>query len=195
MKPERRGRRFEIKLTVAAALIFAATLLGMIANPGRPVYPVEEYPPLSAYPDAPLYAATRELPEREMKKLEETGLTGGEYGVPIARFGTTGELSPGGPDFILPEPANNRIERFYVVGSGKIDLRKSFDGALIGGAFQSLTAKTSPETPLYFVFYDHNAYAVIGGTAYCIAEECNAAAEYLPELRIPRDVVVACIEF
>ena len=80
------------------------------------------------------------------------------------------------------------------MGSGKIDLRKSFDGALIGGAFQSLAAKTSPETPLYFVFYDHNAYAVIGDTAYCVAEECNAAAEYLPELRVPRDVVVACIE-
>ena len=176
-------------------LILAAALLGMIANPGRPVYPVEECPYLSAHRDAPLYAATRELPEREMKKLEEAGLTGGRYGVPIARFGTTGELSPGGQDFILPELANNRIERFYVVGSGKIDLRKSFDGTLIGGAFQSLAAKTSPEKPLYFVFYDHNAYAVIGDTAYCVAEECNAAAEYLPELRIPRDVVVACIEF
>ena len=81
------------------------------------------------------------------------------------------------------------------MGSGKIDLRKSFDGALIGGAFQSLAAKTSPETPLYFVFYDHDAYAVIGDTAYCVAEECNAAAEYLPELRVPRDVVVARIEF
>lgn len=43
MKPERRAGRFEIKLTVAAALIFAATLLGIIANPGRPVYPVEEW--------------------------------------------------------------------------------------------------------------------------------------------------------
>ena len=35
---------------------------------------------------------------------------------------------------------------------------------LIGGAFRALAAKTSPETPLYFVFYDHNAYAVIGDT-------------------------------
>ena len=176
-------------------LILAAALLGMIANPGRPVYPVEECPYLSAHRDAPLYVATCELPEREMKKLEEAGLAGGRYGGPIARFGTTGELSPGGPDFILTELANHRIERFYVVGSGKIDLRKSFDGGLIGSAFQSLAAKTSPETPLYFVFYDHNAYAVVGGTACCVAEECNAAAEYLPELRIPRDAVVACIEF
>ena len=45
-------------------LILAAALLGMIANPGWQVYPVEECPYLSAHQDASLYVATRELPER-----------------------------------------------------------------------------------------------------------------------------------